>query len=1166
MKNLFVLVFVASSLFATAQGWYNAAVPHGRDINTVKLFNRDSVLIAGGWKLADSTRTILKSENGGLYLWNFAVDANKHWVKSMEFTDNQNGIAVCDGGQILKTSDGGWIWTTSNGPILRDYNRIFFIDNQNMIIVGGINDTAQSPIQTILRSTNGGQSWTVVHDQAGQWLKSVYFPTPSTGYAVGDSGTILKTTNGGANWAPISAPLQRNFNAIWFTDASNGFIVGGYPQNDSIQTILQTIDGGNNWTIKRDLVDDMLRDVHFVNANTGYAVGDDATVLKTTDGGQNWNPVTIPGTLGDEQFNVVRFYSTDFGYVSGKWGRQFIYNEYPAPDATIGGVIVDSSLSVTFTGYVNSHNVPAAHWFVFSNEISFAQAYESAYAGQLKSNTPTLVSETFPAFMPDTTYYYFMKALTMGGTVYTDTLSFYTRPNNARLLTLDATNISQNSATLNGEIKGFPVPLNLFFEYGSDPVFFGMQAVANPASVNDTILRPVRADLTGLQNNTIYYFRLKGVSGNNVYYGNTLSFFTGNQNQLFTAFQALPATSITDTSAVLNGLIEGLTTGADISFEYSEATPSFDQSTFLGTFNDSSLHTLTTPVNGLTPTTLYYFRLKAVTGIGTYFSDTLQFYSGISGNFSVVTKPATNVVPTSAELRGEVRGFTTAIDLTFEYGTTTALGNELTATPANVNDTATHPVTAALSGLLPNTMYYYRLKAEIAAGAEYYGDIRQIYTSLSPIPNWDFQQWEDESFSIPDRWNLIGDEYERVPGRTGNYALRLGKGMFGMLGILYDNGTGGPSFIRGVPFHARPDSISVYANYDIAQGDTAMFLVHLYDAAMNDICTNFYNITGTSNGQFKRLSFPITYNSGLMPDSIVLAFIPTSPTRVARDNLFIIDDIASVPATPIYNHDFENWNDFSKTFLTGWFYPKYVMIDSVSPLFVRQAIFNAPDDYAVEIQNLEFGGSWNGTEISNKNGIFDKSFGGFPVHARHHTLNGFFKWLPENGDSMLIDIGMLLDGELVGQGQFSTATTVNDFTAFDIPISYTSAGVTPDTCIITLRSYTVNPAKGPSRLFVDKLSFDGFVNVEEVIGTGKDLASSVILFPNPASSEITLQFSEDIRRGKVTVYDMKGTAMQTKDFSGTSVTVDTRELEKGIYIATVEEGKERVSKRFIIVR
>jgi hypothetical protein len=53
---------------------------------------------------------------------------------------------------------------------------------------------------TILRTTNGGATWSAQSSGTPNFLSSVFFTDANTGTAVGQGGTILRTTTGGVVW------------------------------------------------------------------------------------------------------------------------------------------------------------------------------------------------------------------------------------------------------------------------------------------------------------------------------------------------------------------------------------------------------------------------------------------------------------------------------------------------------------------------------------------------------------------------------------------------------------------------------------------------------------------------------------------------------------------------------------------------------------------------------------------------------------------------------------------------------------------------------------------------------------------------------------------------------------------------------------------------------
>ena len=70
-----------------------------------------------------------------------------------------------------------------------------------------------------------------------------------TGYAVGDYGTIIKTTDGGETWMTLSSGTTYPLWSVWFTDENKGVVAGN--EGGPIITpgfILETFDGGVTWT------------------------------------------------------------------------------------------------------------------------------------------------------------------------------------------------------------------------------------------------------------------------------------------------------------------------------------------------------------------------------------------------------------------------------------------------------------------------------------------------------------------------------------------------------------------------------------------------------------------------------------------------------------------------------------------------------------------------------------------------------------------------------------------------------------------------------------------------------------------------------------------------------------------------------------------------------
>ena len=92
---------------------------------------------------------------------------------------------------------------------------------------------------TILRTTNGGTTWTSQTSGTTNELWGVSFTDANTGTAVGSEGTILRTTNGGTTWTSQTSGTTNQLFGVSFADANTGTAVG---------------DGGNNSTYQQMVV------------------------------------------------------------------------------------------------------------------------------------------------------------------------------------------------------------------------------------------------------------------------------------------------------------------------------------------------------------------------------------------------------------------------------------------------------------------------------------------------------------------------------------------------------------------------------------------------------------------------------------------------------------------------------------------------------------------------------------------------------------------------------------------------------------------------------------------------------------------------------------------------------------------------------------------------
>ncbi len=169
--------------------------------------------------------------------------------------------------RLVKTTDGGLKW--KEGEFFEIWITAIHFVNANL----GYAVSAYGISKTI----DGGLSFDGFEGEAANF---VYFIDSNNGYHGGNEGAILKTTDGGTSWTPQTSGTKNSLTAACFTDINTGYIVG---ENG---TILKTINGGTTWKTLSSGTTDYLNSIIFTNALTGYVIGSSGTILKTITGGE----------------------------------------------------------------------------------------------------------------------------------------------------------------------------------------------------------------------------------------------------------------------------------------------------------------------------------------------------------------------------------------------------------------------------------------------------------------------------------------------------------------------------------------------------------------------------------------------------------------------------------------------------------------------------------------------------------------------------------------------------------------------------------------------------------------------------------------------------------------------------------------------------------------
>jgi len=390
------------------------------------------------------------------------------------------------------------------------------------------------------------------------------------------------------------------------------------------------------------------------------------------------------------------------------------------PSTTTTAATSVSCTSATLNGTVNANGSSTTVTFEYGTTISYGSTIP-ATPNSVTGTTATSVSANLSGLSTCTTYHFRVKAVSAGGTTYGDDQTFTTlcQPT---ATTSAASSVASTSATLNGSVNANGSSTTVTFEYGTT-TSYGSSVTATQSPATGSTTTSVSANLTGLSGCTTYHYRVKAVNACGTVYGSDQTFTTLCGPSAITN----AATSVSCTSATLNGTVNANGSSTTVTFEYGTTTSygssvTATPSPVTGTTSTS----VSANLSGLASCTTFHYRVKAVSAGGTTYGDDQTFTTLCSP--TATTSAASSVASTSATLNGSVNAGGSSTTVTFEYGTTTSYGSSVTATQSPATGSTTTSVTANLTGLSGCTTYHYRVKAVNACGTVYGSD--QTFTTL----------------------------------------------------------------------------------------------------------------------------------------------------------------------------------------------------------------------------------------------------------------------------------------------------------------------------------------------------------------------------------------------------------------------------------------------------
>jgi photosystem II stability/assembly factor-like uncharacterized protein len=263
-----------------------------------------------------TTGYVTNNNNGNVFK---TTDGGATWTVGVTLSEPQYATSalgntvysVGRSGTTFKSTDDGVTFTALSTTVTYTQIRMIKFINANLGIGTAGSTTTGDSLGFLIKTTNGGATWSDVGYNFKNIVYSVATPSPTTWYVGRGRNAIFKTTDAGATFVQQTTPitLTPNFNDIGFVDDNNGYAF------TSTGGIIRTTDGGTTWAnANTPFGTTAIYAAHVFSANKTIAVGGSAKAFMTTDGGATWTAVTtnIPGS-----FFTVRFYDDNFGVIAG---------------------------------------------------------------------------------------------------------------------------------------------------------------------------------------------------------------------------------------------------------------------------------------------------------------------------------------------------------------------------------------------------------------------------------------------------------------------------------------------------------------------------------------------------------------------------------------------------------------------------------------------------------------------------------------------------------------------------------------------------------------------------------------------------------------------------------------------------------------------------------
>jgi hypothetical protein len=462
---------------------------------------------------------------------------------------------------------------------------------------------------------------------------------------------------------------------------------------------------------------------------TGYGKKTNCTESVPFNTVQTVHAVLPPAEMtGEETYHYRLVLDTGVPNVIGKGGDKPIVPHYVKQVKTDPATEIKRT-TAKLNGSFEGNTEATSYFFEYGTAACPCATRMPTAPTEVSAGSPpgpgtTPMSVMVSGLTPETVYHFRVVAKNPQGTSPGGDKTFTTPKAVNAVAAEDATNQKPTSVTLNGSYDGStsdaPPAIeghSFYFEWGPTTSYGTTTAVppGTPVTAQAGTVH-VTADITGLSTylptSVPYHFRLIVTNSTGTTVGADHTFLPAPPD--LPQITDVSADEVNPSAATLSAEINPGNGPTTYLFEYGPATsygsltPDSDS---IG--SDETAHPVSSSLTGLTPGTLYHYRVVAVNFGGTSYSADQTF---VTPNVPVIeSSSASSTGQTTAHLGASVIANASPTSVTFEYGPSSAYGQS-TAPIFTGQELLSRPVDWDLTGLSPGTTYHARAVAANGIG------------------------------------------------------------------------------------------------------------------------------------------------------------------------------------------------------------------------------------------------------------------------------------------------------------------------------------------------------------------------------------------------------------------------------------------------------------------